>query len=343
MTDKTPISKKGFSPDWLLQGALTKIGDTLDKFTGRRWTPSSSLATSELVERLKRLLDSEAKEVSGKGIVVPHNIKLKVQWDKFSADADGALAKLEEEFLTAAADHINDKLYYTLAPISVEAKPDYFTEGVKLFVSFDKFGDEDKEAQLNVTIPSINLAPSTPPAANQLQAPRANDEVFVARFELNGTRRDRRLVFEGNGRKSVGRTASNDLSIDDVSVSKIHASLVVDTNADLSVADTGSTNGTFINDERISYGKAQRLKAGDVVKFGMVDVVFEHIPSLVQKPTGELPERMSQENTIEIGGLQFTSKVSPDPIMQPTPNEQPGEVDDPFKTVIDLDNKEYGK
>ncbi|MFT3745169.1 MAG: FHA domain-containing protein [Pyrinomonadaceae bacterium] len=343
MTDKTPVTKKSYSADWLLQGALTRIGDTLDRFTGRRWTPSSSLATSELVERLKRLLDSEAKEIPGKGWVVPHNIKLKVQWDKFSADADGALAKLEEEFLTAAADHINDKLYYTLAPLNVEVKPDYFTEGVKLFVSYDKFADEDKEAQLNVTIPAINVASSLPPAAIKAEKD-ATEEVFIARFELNGVRRDRRMVFAPNSRKSIGRTASNDLPIDDPSVSKIHGSLVIDAEANLSVADTGSTNGTFVNGERISYGKAQRLKAGDVVKFGMVDVVFEHIQPAVPPPTGELPKSLSQENTIEIGGLQFTSKVTSEPaaVAKPEIPEKTLEVD-PMKTVIDPSMQEEGK
>ncbi|MBK6587203.1 MAG: FHA domain-containing protein [Acidobacteria bacterium] len=307
MTDKTPVSKKGLSADWLLQGALTRIGDTVDKFTGRRWTPSSSLATSELVERMKKLLDSEVKGVLGKGSIVPHNITLKVHWDKFATDADDTLLKLENELLTAAADHINDKLYYTFAPLSVEVKPDYFTEGVKLFVSFDKFSDEDHEAELNVTIPSIKLGDAKPHA--ELIEKEREGAVFVAHFELNGTPRDRRITFPSNGRLSVGRTVSNDLTIDDVSVSKIHASLVIDSDDNLSVADTGSTNGTFVNGERIPYGKALRLKAEDRVKFGMVDVVFEKIPS-ESGNTSELSQRFSQENTIEIDGLKFTGKVS---------------------------------
>ncbi len=286
MTDKLPVSKKGFSADWFLQGALTRIGDTVDRFTGRRWMPSSSLATSELVERMKRLLDSESKEIAGKGVVVPHNIKLKVQWDKFATDADDALIKLEHELLNAAADHINDKLYYTHAPLIVEVKPDYFTEGVKLFVSYDNFSEEENEAELNVTIPSINLGQLH---EVETAAVRPSGTVFIARFELNGSQRDRRIVFPPSGRLSVGRTGSNDLAIDDVSVSKIHASLAVDADANLSVSDTGSTNGTFINDERISYGKAPRINAGDRVKFGMVDVVFEHIRQESDAAAEEIP------------------------------------------------------
>src|SRR5205085_1126783 len=104
----------------------------------------------------KTLLEAEKKDVPGKGTVVPHNIKLKMQWDKFSADEGEGLRKLENELLTAAADHINDNLYYTYAPLHLEVKPDYFTEGVKLLVSFERFAEEDAEVEMNVTMPAIN-------------------------------------------------------------------------------------------------------------------------------------------------------------------------------------------
>lgn len=275
MTEKQPVAKKHFTADWLMQGVLTRIGDTFDRLTGRRWTPSSSLATSGLIERLIKLIDSEAVEVAGKGAVVPHNIKLKIQWDKFSTDADDSIEKLEDELLIAAADHINDRLYYTHAPLHIEVKADYFTEGVKLFVSFDKFGGEDHEAELNVTVPSINLN------NGRTNLPDKKTEVgettFIARFKIKDTARERKLSFHQDTRLSIGRTGSNDLILDDVSVSKIHASLVADRDDNLSLADTGSTNGTFINDTRIAYGKAVKLVGGDRVKFGSVEVVFERV------------------------------------------------------------------
>ena len=275
MTEKQPVAKKHFTADWLMQGVLTRIGDTFDRLTGRRWIPSSSLATTGLIERLLKLIDSEAVEVAGKGTVVPHNIKLKIQWDKFSTDADDSIEKLENELLIAAADHINDRLYYTHAPLHIEVKPDYFTEGVKLFVSFDKFGGEDHEAELNVTVPSINLN------NEQTNLPDKKTDVgeitFIARFKIKDAARERKLSFHQDTRLSIGRTGSNDLILDDVSVSKIHASLVSDRDDNLSLADTGSTNGTFINDTRIAYGKAVKLVGGDRVKFGSIEVVFERV------------------------------------------------------------------
>ncbi len=113
MSAENSTDKKSFSLDWLVGGVLTKLGDTFDRFTGRGWNPSSSLATSELVEKLKFLLDSEVRDSDGKGKYVPHIIKLKMQWNKFSTEAEPQLKKLENELHAAAIDHINDRLYHT--------------------------------------------------------------------------------------------------------------------------------------------------------------------------------------------------------------------------------------
>src|SRR5437762_118069 len=250
MADKKS-STKGITPDWLVRGVLTKIGDTFDRFTGRRWKPSSSLATSELIEKLKALLDAEAREDTPGCKFVPNNIKLKMQWDKFSTDSEDGLRKLEAELLTATVDYINDRRYYTHAPMSLEVKPDYFTPGVRLQVSFDKFADEEREAAINLSVPGTT---QTDIGADEA-APYKAEFVFNASYMLNGQVTSRSLRMTQGARLGVGRTKENDLAINDPSISKIHASLTVDGEGRLIVADTGSTNGTFVAGERISYGK----------------------------------------------------------------------------------------
>src|SRR5215510_435544 len=152
MADKV-TETKGITPDWLVRGVLTKVGDIFDRLTGRGWKPSSSLATSELIEKLKALLDAEIREDKPGCKFVPNNIKLKMQWDKFSTDSEKDLRKLETELLSATVDQINDKRYFTHAPLVIEVKPDYFTPGVRLLVSFDKFADEDREAAVHLSVP----------------------------------------------------------------------------------------------------------------------------------------------------------------------------------------------
>jgi hypothetical protein len=326
MPENEPVTKKRMSADWFMRGALARIGDALDRFTGRTWQPTSSLATSQLIERLKNLLESEKRDVPGKGTVVPHNIKLKMQWDKFSADSDGPLGKLRNELLTAAADHINDNLYYTYAPLHLEVKPDYFTEGVKLLVSFDQFDDENSEVEMNVTMPGIKLPPelikpATPSkAAGQLRA----------KFSLNGKDVEKLINVPPDGRLTVGRTGTNGLMIDDISVSKVHASLAVN-GEKLSVADTGSTNGTFINDERIAYGKAVPFTKDDRVKFGTVEVMFDVIA-----PETTLEEERSDDDSVQIGDLEFRSRTTdlPDTIISASQLETQ-RIDDAQDEVAD--------
>lgn len=276
MSDKkSPETKKTFSIDWLISGTLTKIGEIFDRFTGRKWQPSSSLATSELIVRLKKLFDSEVRNLDGKGSFVPHNIKLKMQWNKFSTDAEDSIKKLEYELLAAAIDHINDNRYHTYKPLNIEIKPDYFTEGVKFIASFGELDNE--EVEMNVTVPqmkSSDLLPEETPA-------EFSGEIFVAEFTLNNKPDSVSLKFTEGTRITVGRTKESSLSLNDPSVSKAHATLILNAENQLMVADTGSTNGTFINNQRIAYGRAFPVNEGDKLKFGTVEVFLRRQPKAV--------------------------------------------------------------
>lgn len=273
--DSTKNKQKSFSIDWLIQGVLTKFGDIFDTFTGRRWKPSSSLATSELTEKLKLLLDSKIKETENKGKFVPHNIQLKMQWDKFSTDAENSMEKLENELLIAAIDHINDNRYHTFEPLNLEIKPDYFTDGVKLLANFGTNDENNSAAEINVTIPDLKNVVIAP---EEEILPEPEAEIYIAKFTIKDKLRETELAFGKNGRKTVGRSGANDLWLDSESVSKVHAALIVSDNGGLIMSDTGSTNGTFLNEVRMAYGKAIPVNAGDRVKFGSVAVEFSRVP-----------------------------------------------------------------
>jgi hypothetical protein len=309
MEENKPQGEKNYSADWFFHGVLARLGETVDKFAGRKSEPPNSLATSGLVERLKPLLEQEKVFVEGKGFVVPHRINLKMQWDKFSADGAASLDSLSESLTIAAIDHINDSLYYTYAPVKVEINSDYFTEGVKLTASFAEFAGEVSDAEHDVTMPNIVIPDDTiSPAAHEDQS----STIFVsAVVKLKDTEMRKELALEPNRSISVGRTGSNQLVIDDPSVSKVHASLVSDAGGSLSVADTGSTNGTLVAGERIPYGKAVPVPFGARVTFGTVQVTFDIKNRVatgetkIQRPAGALigqdadnplPDKDSAEN-----------------------------------------------
>lgn len=304
--DQPRAEKK--SIEWFVRGILTRIGDTVDRITGRRWTPSSSLATSELCEKLKKLLDIEARDVDGRGKFVPHNIRLKMQWDKFSTDSEDAIKRLENELTIAAIDHINDFRYHTYAPLRVEVKPDYFTEGVQLLVSFDKFDSEKREVAVNVTVPQISVGDYLPEIAAPAE-PEVDDspQGLVAIFSVGGKPERAELAFRPKDRKAVGRSPENELRIDDASVSKMHAAFVFNSERRLLVADTGSTNGTFVNGQRIAYGQAQPVADGDTVRFGNIEVRIS-LPVPVRLTPASSAEHSAK--TVEFGGESLSGMAT---------------------------------
>ena len=310
MVNRSTLKKKSLSADWFVQGVLTKLGDTFDRFTGRGWKPSSSLATSELAEKLKALVDTEAREAENGRKFVPHQIQLKMQWDKFSTDSDGSLRKLEYELLTALVDHINDRHYYTYAPISLTVKPDYFINGIKLFAGFEGENHDEHEVSMDVTVPQLKIDPSTTPPDQT----KAACSLLRVRFQLNGKTIERSIDVTGRRRLSIGRNHENDIAVNDTTVSKMHASLKLDTGNCLIVADTGSTNGTFIDGTRIAYGKASILSLDQTLRVGTIDLNFhltETAPIEHPHETGAEIEEAGAAETYSVDEFEFTRKIDP--------------------------------
>ena len=70
---------------------------------------------------------------------------------------------------------------------------------------------------------------------------------------------------------TVGRNPDNVIVLDEPFVSGIHAELTLD-HAQWWLHDRGSTNGTFVNGNRVA--TATGIRAGDIVQFGRVKLRF---------------------------------------------------------------------
>jgi pSer/pThr/pTyr-binding forkhead associated (FHA) protein len=74
------------------------------------------------------------------------------------------------------------------------------------------------------------------------------------------------------GRKTIGRANAGeqvDIPLSDATISSRHAALVVDGAAGtVQIEDTGSTNGTFVNEEHIGFNGKRDLRDGDKIRFG---------------------------------------------------------------------------
>lgn len=72
---------------------------------------------------------------------------------------------------------------------------------------------------------------------------------------------------------TVGRGDHNTLTIRDSSVSQAHCEILV-CGPEVIVRDLGSSNGTFVNGERL-HSQQRQLKSGQIVKFGSVEALLE--------------------------------------------------------------------
>src|SRR5687768_17561086 len=253
-------------PERILRRVLEGMGDVVDRRFGRTVEPRSGLTTSKLIERMKKLIDERVRDEGKRGRIAPHHLVLKVEWGTHSEAPPEILHDLKNEVLAAAIDHINDHRYRTLAAVSIEAEVDIFTTGISVDPTFGEFeedlrrqDEERRAAKSGVPIPGA--------------APPMPDIQVIARItQQNGTR-EVPLVFKPGGRRlNVGRASDNELTLNDASVSKIHAALLMTAEGSLLVADTGSTNGTFLNGRRIAYGESRVIEDGDVIGFGDVEV-----------------------------------------------------------------------
>jgi len=80
------------------------------------------------------------------------------------------------------------------------------------------------------------------------------------------------FILEGD-QLSIGRDSTNEITINDAEVSRRHARLTFQ-GGKYVLEDLGSTNGTFVNGQRLAGPRV--LKAGEVVSFGeQIVLVFE--------------------------------------------------------------------
>ncbi len=70
--------------------------------------------------------------------------------------------------------------------------------------------------------------------------------------------------------KTMGRATGADFILEAALVSRVHCRVTVAPSGDLEVCDLKSTNGTFVNDERVDIA---HLRSGDRLRIGRVELV----------------------------------------------------------------------
>ena len=94
---------------------------------------------------------------------------------------------------------------------------------------------------------------------------------------------------------TVGRSAENNIILFDDKVSGKHASLTLTNNNEFYVQDFNSTNGTFVNDHKIS-NEPFRLMPQDIVKVGQTVIPWQTYLSEEFKPQNIFEDNKPEMN-----------------------------------------------
>jgi pSer/pThr/pTyr-binding forkhead associated (FHA) protein len=124
---------------------------------------------------------------------------------------------------------------------------------------------------------------------------------------------------------TIGRLADNTMQIEDASVSSHHAELTVGEDGDYILTDIGSTNGTVINNREIAEGEGQRLQAGDRVRFGHIETVYES-----ENPA----EAQAMPEAEEVAIVPASSSVRPKDFSNASPFQTKKKKKDPIGKAI---------
>lgn len=112
---------------------------------------------------------------------------------------------------------------------------------------------------------------------------------------------------------TIGRDASNQIVLNDTQVSRQHAQLSIMNNGQVIIKDLGSSNGTFVNGNRIT---ECYLNTGDIVKCGSVFLNWSQYATRGSQPVQQIPEQgnvdlVSVANKAQEWNNMFVSFIKP--------------------------------
>lgn len=135
--------------------------------------------------------------------------------------------------------------------------------------------DTEPQPEVEVeTDPTVLYVPIADRAEHPLSPDEAAHVEGLSGFALvveKGPRKGLTFLLR-DGNTTVGRHPESDIFLNDVTVSRHHCRFLTSGDS-LTVEDSGSTNGTYVNNERVDSGQ---LTAGDEVLIGRFHFVVAH-------------------------------------------------------------------
>lgn len=211
----------------------------------------------DLTSRIEHVIESNLQnDEHGIRRIAPNRFKVLFTYEETSALSAQYIEAVGKELTPTVFEYINNRRYATRGPVEVEAGQDVFAKTTVVKASFDGDKDQSDASQTNATAAS-QAPPVSRPAESKKLCLKSNDgRLYQIELKLEGAP------------AYIGRAAGNAVRIDDPSVSRLHCSLSLGSGGGALIADVGSVNGTYVNEQLLGRDEARPLQTGDVVGVG---------------------------------------------------------------------------
>lgn len=243
------------------------IGNHLEDFFNKKF--SSGVQPIEIAKRISRLIESD-KTVGVANVCIPDQYAVFLTLQDFN--------KLESSFPLIIAElrtYIHEyarKKGYTLShrlAIDIQADKTLSRGTFQVLASFSEAEPDDQSLDAlpsNDDFSGTRVFDKPVPAAPQAAPSYLRGTLKV----LEGS--DAGLVLDIAGKRiNIGRRDSNELSLNDVNISRLHAYILYEQDSHV-VYDAKSLNGTYVNQHRIA---RKQLRSGDRIKLGNTVILYE--------------------------------------------------------------------
>jgi len=247
----------------------------------------SEVQPVEIASAIRRAMDDRAAVIGQGRTIVPNLFTVELSDTDYDR-LGGYDEELEVELIAAAQEHAESQRYQPGGPLQVNfaSANDLETGVFRLRTSTARRpgGAARRGEEGYAATPAPTQAPAAPrpqPADDGLEATQRQAPVAPPTPPRRVNPADRPwLDVDGEryplmGALTVlGRDDSADIILDDPGISRRHSEIRVTNDGPhlvASIRDMGSTNGTFVNSERIT---SQRLSDGDRITVGRTSVIY---------------------------------------------------------------------
>jgi len=233
----------------LARRILERLGSRVDsKLASGNEQALKPQVIGELASRIEQVIESNlAKDEHGVRRVAPNRFRVLFTYEETSALSPQYIEAVGKELTATVFEYVNNRRYATRGPIAVEAGRDLFARATAVKANFE--GEKDQ------------------PAGSETAGTVVGSSKHVC-FDNNDGRSYRVELRPEGAPAYIGRAAGNAVRMDDPSVSRLHSSLSLRKDGVVVIADVGSANGTYVNEDLLGRDEARPLNTGDIVGVG---------------------------------------------------------------------------